>query len=285
MERNKKLFISFASLHLCVVALILSPSVSAQRIAILTPDKKEASRNFAEQLGSKLGEKLTVLDFSLSEAAYSSSQYATPFNLTTDEVKKIGAAIGCDFFIVLRATTQRRSSFKWAEHYEAYAPVYVVSSRTGRLIFWTLARSEAAEPDDAWKSLVAGIDMVAREVASAVTLATKRELAEGERPAMEEVPEENSPNFKAPIPYRRFKPDYTEQASLYEIAATVDIVVDIGASGIILRTEIVRWAGFGLDESVERAVRHMNWRAAERNGRFIPMRFLLRYNFRKIPKE
>jgi hypothetical protein len=48
---------------------------------------------------------------------------------------------------------------------------------------------------------------------------------------------------------------------------------------------ITRWAGFELDESVAKAVRSMNWRPAERNGKPLPVRFLLRYNFKKIEKD
>ena len=40
-----------------------------------------------------------------------------------------------------------------------------------------------------------------------------------------------------------------------------------------------------LDESVDKTVRAMNWRPAERNGKSLPMRFLVRYNFKKIDKE
>jgi hypothetical protein len=50
-------------------------------------------------------------------------------------------------------------------------------------------------------------------------------------------------------------------------------------------SKIVRWAGFGLEEAVERAVRSMNWRPAMRNGKALPMRVLLRYNFRKVEKD
>ena len=40
-----------------------------------------------------------------------------------------------------------------------------------------------------------------------------------------------------------------------------------------------------LEESVEKAVRAMNWRPAMRNGSALPMRVLLRYNFTKVEKE
>ena len=105
---------------------------------------------------------------------------------------------------------------------------------------------------------------------------------------IETIPEAGTPagkDFRPPVPYKRLKPEYTSLAFLYDARATVDILIDLDEKGNIMRTEITRWAGFGLDESVERAVRQMNWRPAERNGKPLPMRFLVRYNFKKIEKE
>jgi TonB family protein len=74
-------------------------------------------------------------------------------------------------------------------------------------------------------------------------------------------------------------------ASLYFVEATVDIEIEVDETGKLLKTEIVRWAGFGLDESVTDAIRKMNWRPASRNGKTLPLRVLLRYNFKKLEKE
>ena len=113
-------------------------------------------------------------------------------------------------------------------------------------------------------------------------------MAEKPSRRIEEMPPENSPeakNFRSPVPYKRIKPEYTGVAYLYGIAATVDILLDLDEKGNILRTEIVRWAGYGLDEAVTDAVRKMNWRPAERAGKPLPLRVLLRYNFKKVEKE
>ncbi len=131
--------------------LLLTFAASGQRVAVLTPDKSQASKAFAEQLETQLSKTLNVLDDSLSEAAYSSVAPASPFNLTTDMSKEIGAVIGCDSFILLRSMVQRRSAYKRNEYYEAYAVVYAVSARTGRLVFWRLQRFEDAKPDKAEK--------------------------------------------------------------------------------------------------------------------------------------
>ncbi len=281
-------FLNFAFLRFCVFALIFFVPVSAQSIAILSPDKAEASKSLAEKIAFSLDKKLRVLDKAMSEAAYSSGKAENPFNLTTEASKSLGAAIGCDYLILVRSATLRRSSSQRPEYYESYAPVYAVSSRTGRLVFWRLLRFEALKAEDSQKDLNNAADVLALDIENKLKLTSKRELAESALPDMEEPPDEASPaakNFRAPIPYRRIKPEYTPDAFLYDIKATVDIVVDLDRTGAILRTETVRWAGYGLDEAVEKAVRSMNWWPAMRNGKPLPMRFLLRYNFKKIEKD
>jgi hypothetical protein len=57
-------------------------------------------------------------------------------NLNVDEARDIGAAIGCDFFIVGDSQTLRRSPSTGAAYYESYASIFLVSARTGRLILW-----------------------------------------------------------------------------------------------------------------------------------------------------
>ena len=270
---------------LCSICLYFSMSVAGQTVAILTPDKTPASQEFAALLGEKMSRGVKLLDASLAESAYLSVSPPAPFNLTTDEGKRIGTAIGCDLFILLKSSTQRRSAYQRAEYYESYAAIYAVSSRTGRLIAWKLQTFEADKADKAARSLSGSAGALAAELIQAMRTAIKTEITESEPPSMEEPPDESSPlarATRAPIPYRRIKPEYTTQASLFNVAATVDLFVYLDEKGVIVRTESVRWAGFGLDESVERNVRSMNWRPAERNGKPMAMKFLVRYNFKKI---
>lgn len=132
------------------------------------------------------------------------------------------------------------------------------------------------------------VEQIAAKIIESARTAKSEEIGARDEVFIEEVPEGNSPeakNFRSPVPFRRIKPEYTAEAAFYDVAATVDIVVDLDASGRILRTRIVRWAGYGLDESVEKTVRAMNWLPATRNGKSLPIRFLLRYNFKKMEKE
>jgi TonB family protein len=90
---------------------------------------------------------------------------------------------------------------------------------------------------------------------------------------------------RAPRPYRRLKPPYPETAARAEVEATVDVLVDIDVRGEVGRVEIARWAGYGLDQSVIDTVRQMHFFPAMRNGVAMPMRVMLRYNFRKPPVQ
>lgn len=269
---------------MCLLFLVVSCAhAAAQRYAVIAPDETQASSAFSERLVTELGRGHEVLDASMVKSAFSATKPENPFNMTRDDAQTVAAAIGCDVFVLVRAATVRRSSSARPEYYESAAFVYVVSGRSGRLVLWRGLRYDASTPTAAEEALARAVPSLAGELDTIWAKVAKTERAEPEPARMEEAPEGEVPKserFRAPIPYRRIKPEYTTEAAFYDVAATVDIQVDLAADGTILRTEIERWAGFGLDESVERAVRSMNWRPAERKGRPLPMRFLLRYNFK-----
>lgn len=269
---------------MCLLLLVVSCAhAAAQRYAVIAPDEAPESLTFSERLAVGLARNREVLDASMVRPAFSATRPDSPFNMTRDDAQTVAAAIGCDVFVLVRSATVRRSSSARPEYYESAAFVYVVSARSGRLVLWKALRYDASTPTDAEEARDRAVPSLAEELHTVWAKTAKAERAELEPARMEEAPEGEVPKnerFRAPIPYRRIKPEYTAEAAFYDVAATVDIQVDLAADGTILRTEIERWAGFGLDESVERAVRSMNWRPAERKGRPLPMRFLLRYNFK-----
>jgi TonB family protein len=223
----------------------------------------------------------------LSETAFRSVETEKDFNLTSGEAKRIGSVIGCDYFVLLRTRLQRRESLDRPTYYEAFVVVYLVNSRSGRLDGWILKTVEDSMPEKAEKLLLDQTKAIADEITKTIRdpVSAAAKSAAGK---FEEVPPDGSPlakGLKSPIPYRRLKPEYTPTAFLYGVRATVEIEVEIAADGKIERTSIERWAGYGLDESVDKAVRSMNWRPAMRDGKPLPMRVLLRYNFTKIEKD
>jgi Gram-negative bacterial TonB protein C-terminal len=260
----------------------------SQRIAVITPQINELGEKFVNSLGNLGSEKFKVLDRSLTNTAFFSVGYENPFNLTLNEAKNIGQATGSEFVLLIRAETIHRFSLERNEFFESYATVYLVSSRTGRLGFWKLVKAESQNSIGSENLLLQSADSLRPELAAKISDVQKSEMKEASLPKHEELPDADSPdskNLRPPLPYKRISPKYTEIANLYGVAATVDVLVDVDENGKILRTEIDRWAGFGLDESVVQTVTEMNWRPADRNGKPIPMRVLLRYNFKKLEKQ
>lgn len=265
---------------LCVCLIALVSIASSQRLAIIEPEKSDSVAGLAAEISERVADSVRVIDASLAESAFRSVSVEDVFNLSADRSKQIGRVIGSDYFLFVRSRIQRRSALARNDYYEAYAVLYLISSRSGRLVFWRLKNAEAATPEAAAEALLKSVPTVAAEIVNAF----KSVRLEPEN-NIEQVPPEDSPaakNLKPPIPFRRIKPDYTRLAYLYDVRATVDAEVDIDTEGNVIRVAVVRWAGYGLDESVADAIRKMNWRPATRNGKTLPMRVLLRYNFKKI---
>jgi hypothetical protein len=276
-------FFPILGIYVCLSAA----AALAQRVAILAPDTSDRNLAYAEQVASALSRSARVLDLSQSTSAFRSVDIKTPYNMSAAESRAAAAVMGCEYFLVLRSGGLRRESFSKPEYYEAFAVVYLVSGRTGLRAGWWLKSFEAENQSKADRQLTSSIDATALEVANQMKNVTTDESNLIRAIAIEEVPDEKSSaseGLKPPIPYRRLKPQYTSTAALYDIKATVELEADIDVDGKINATRIVRWAGFGLDESVDAAVRSMNWRPAMRNGKPLPMRILLRYNFTKLDK-
>lgn len=215
-------------------------------------------------------------------------EIANTFNMTVSEAKAAASVMGCDYFLLVRAGEQRRSSFSKPDYYEAFAVHYLVSGRTGELVDWFLKSFEADAQDKAGRALSIALSDTGKEISDRIRNVSAAELRGPLNGQIEEVPADGSPaaaNLKTPIPYKRIKPEYTTMAFIYDVHATIEIEADIDSDGKVIMTRIVRWAGFGLDDSVEKTVRGMNWRPAMRNGKALPMRVLLRYNFTKVDKE
>ena len=80
-------------------------------------------------------------------------------------------------------------------------------------------------------------------------------------------------------------PAYPDTAAAAEAEATVDVLVDLDSGGEVTRAEVVRWAGFGLDQGTLETVHKLHFFPAMRERIAVPMRVLLRYNFRKPPPQ
>ena len=239
--------------------------------------------------------RVALIDQSLAQPALIGIGYDGSINMSKDEARKLGAAIGCDFLIVGKAETLARSEHENESHEEAYAGVMIVDGRTGALMTFDFLSNKASTRDAALQMLVQTLDaratgyidrmiQVRRQVLTprpggpASSESTARDL-------IEDVPIEGSPRsagFNAPEFLNRVKPEYATEAEKADITATVEAMVVLRSNGEVGNIEITRWAGFGLDESAERAIRQLKFKPATRNGNPIHVRALIRYNFRRV---
>jgi TonB family protein len=240
---------------------------------------------------------LLVADADLSRSAAMGNGYSGSLNLTIVEARDLGAALASDFYLLGDAQTLRRSSFEAPVYYESYCSLFLVSARTGRLLLWerpSFKDTQATRAEELLSQHLSSAELSHR------LLITMRRADEDERiqrtivaaptaPLIEEAPDDEktaeAEGLRLPRPYRRLRPEYPDSAARAEAEATVDIVVDVRADGEVGDVQIVRWAGFGLDEATVTTVRQMHFFPAMRNGTAIPMRVLLRYNFRKPPRQ
>jgi TonB family protein len=259
-----------------------------------TPIAKQVTDTLRSRL--RTTKEVVVADADLSRAAAKGIGYAGSLNLAVNEARDLGAALATEFYFVGDAQTVRRSSFERPVYFEAYCSIFLVSTRTGRLVFWERPGFENAEAtraelqlsqylsDDSFTRRLLGVIKKSHEderIQRTVLTASPEALIE-EAPDDEKAAEVQG--IRPPRPYRRLRPQYPQSAARADAEATVDVAVDVGADGEVSEIQVVRWAGFGLDEVTVATVRQLHFFPAMKNGTPIPMRVLLRYNFRKPPR-
>ncbi|MBA2339470.1 MAG: energy transducer TonB [Pyrinomonadaceae bacterium] len=271
--------------------------VEQPKVAVLDFGDTETGRRFAAKLTKLLMKDAAqlILDQAQSRAAAFGNGYRGSLNMSLSEARDLGAAIGCDFFIIGNAQTLRRSSSANPVYYQSTAAVFFVNAHNGKLLFSERLNAEAPTHEATEANLLNEInERFALKFPVAIRRALedeelrKRKSEEALQTFFEDAPEDDSPaakDFRPPQPFRRLRPRYTDEAARFEVEAVVDVSVEVDAEGEVANVEIVRWAGFGLDESVVETIRQLHFRPATRAGRAVPVRVLLRYNFRRPSKD
>lgn len=274
------------ALATAVCLLGFSNIVYGCRATVLFPDKSELADKIRPIMERSLSTKCELVDPSLAQAAFDSENFSEPYNLSVDDARNFSAAAGIDFFILVKSDVQRRASFERGEVFEAYCSTFLVDGRSGALLRWDIASQNSEVETKSVEKMLDHLNLVADNLSQSFD-----ELSQRKRIAKSVVEDyqvidvdDPSQKLRAPAPYKRISPEYTNLARLYGIEATVEALVYIDSSGKAKHISIVRWAGFGLDESVFGALMEMNWWPAQKNGVTIPSRILVKYNFKKLPK-
>lgn len=285
-----------------VILLCVAANVQAQTqrpiVSVLDFGVTPVAKVAAEALRSRLraSGEVVVRDADLTRAAAKGIGYSGSLNLTLTEARDLGAVLTTEFYILGDAQTLRRSSFQSPIYYESYCSIFLVSAGTGRLLLWerpSFENNEATTAEGRLSQYLSSDDLrgrlleVVKKAHSDERL--KRTIVKTDAEAViEEAPEDEKAaeiqGIRLPRPYRRLRPAYPDTAARAEAEATVDVVVDVGTDGKVGDVQVVRWAGFGLDETTIETVRLLQFFPAMKNGSQIPMRVMLRYNFRKPPR-
>jgi TonB family protein len=267
-------------------------------VGVLDFGSTPIAKQVADMLRGRLRStgEVRVADADLTRAAAKGIGYSGSLNLSVAEARALGAALATEFFILGDAQTLRRSSFQTPIYFESYCSIFVVSTRSGRLLFWERPSFEDAEATIAESKLSQYLsdDAFTRRVVEVIKRSNEAERVQrtvvttAPEALIEEAPDDEKTaevqGIRVPRSIRRLRPEYPQTAARAEAEATVDVTVNIGADGEVGEIQIVRWAGFGLDESTVATVRQLHFFPAMKNGTPIPMRVLLRYNFRKPPR-
>ena len=293
---SAKSFVIFALL--CGVANVQAQTSQRPLVSVLdfgaTPIGKAAAETLRDRFRSS-GE-LVVGDADLGRAAAKGIGYSGSLNLSLTEARDLGAALATEFYVIGDAQTLRRSSFQSPVYFESYCSIFLISTRTGRLLLWDRPGFENNEATlaEARLSQYLSADALTRRLVATIRKAHEDERVQRKMPTpttealIEDAPEDEKAaeiqGVRLPRPYRRLRPEYPETAARADAEATVDVAVDVGADGEVGEVQIIRWAGFGLDETTVATVRQLHFFPAMKNGTPIPVRVLLRYNFRKPPR-
>jgi TonB family protein len=265
-----------------------SPTQSAVRLAIvdLLGDERGAITSLLRN--SAQASAFELLDADLTRAAAQGSGYVGNLNLSRVEARALGQSLGCDFYVLGKVQLARRLAAGDQFYFDALAGLFLVETRTGRLILFSFERAQAPSESEAqtqlkestkqaWARYEAIITTARAEQTAAVANLAPVENRTGEV-LIDDMP---TAGTQQPIFYQRLKPSYTEQADLAGITGTVELEVVFGADGQVGEIEVVRWAGFGLDEAALATVRQLRFQPATRAGKQLTIRGVVRYNFRR----
>lgn len=263
------------------------------RLAVLTPsgvagDEIESALRALIDGDRRL--VIELLDQELTRLARVGTGYDGSINLSLETARGLGQALGVDYFILGRVFDHPRlprADGGGRGTIELVIALFLVESRTGELRKFNRVTVEAEGVAEirgklsellvpTWESFVATIsvppsvrplppvgDYLSR---SRVFTDEDVQLFKGLRP---------------PVFLRQVKPAYPQEAARVEVEATVELSAIFRADGQVEGIENHRWAGFGLDESAAATVSQLRFRSATLDGKAVPFRGLVRYNFRR----
>lgn len=225
-------------------------------------------------------------DDALVDAAARGAGYAGSTNLTLDDARRLAQSIGAPTLVIGVASVVEASEAPGRRSGDAFVGLFVVDGASGRLLRYAGLRAMAVDRAGALEAILVDVRTEVAEWPSMLHEAAvrRRDGADGPNWSGAAVDFLAYPDgVDGSTPPRFFtkpSPAFTADADRAHAVATVDLIVQFNADGTYGPIEVVRWAGFGLDEAAVSAVRGSRFWAARSAGRPVTARALLRYNFR-----
>ncbi len=282
---NRSALVSF-----CFCLLLYHPSPAQETARIAVVDFTGDGQSEAVLFRQMVAREFALVDEELVRAALRGSGYTGSLNLSREEARAPGMSIGCDYYLLGIVRVARRIVSAEEFYYDGLAGIFTVETRSGRLLLFDLTRTKAADEKTARAQLDELLKQSWKKSSGAITQAVSRshtESAISNRPPVEVIEvlgdETRQKNIAQPVFYQRLKPRYTEEAESLSIVATVELEAVFREDGQVGDVEVMRWAGFGLEESAIATLRQLRFKPAERDGKAVSLRALVRYNFRRPP--
>ena len=271
-------------LVLCLSSVAFAQSPTRVAIVDLAGDEKGEVTTMLQTLARQFD----PVDAAQTRAAVRGAGYTGSLNLNREEARALGGSLGCDYYLLGRVLNMRRLGAANEAYFETLAGIFLVETRSGRLVLFDLATARSESEAGAYASAAEVIKQRVTQYAQAIRVAVEQHADEAQaRPAPAGEPieiidgEVSAKGLTPPVFYQRAKPAYTDEAALADVTATVELTAVFGVDGHVGSVEIARWAGYGLDEAAIATVRGLRFKPAERDARAVSVRALVRYTFRR----
>ena len=253
------------------------------RIAVLDFNGDTAAATHLRKLVSQ--SEFALVDPDQMDIALKGARYSGSLNLTLDDARALGLTIGCDYYVIGLAKILRRLVSEKEFYFDVMISAFLVETRSGKLARFALEKAQVPKEPLADQQLAKLAETIWRQCADAIKLPPQEITNQPSAELYELASDEATKlDIKPPQFYRRIKPEYTDTAAFAGITATIELKVVFQSDGRIGTVEVIRWGGFGLDESSVATARQLRFEPAKLNGRPVSVSAVVQYNFRKEEK-
>jgi TonB family protein len=271
------------SCWLMLIFFFFVTAFAQPRIAILDFNGEVETSQQLRKLAEKDG--VALVNEQQLMLATKGAGYNGNLNLKIEDARALGLSIGCDFYLIGTAKVQRRLLSEREFYFDVMIAAYVVETQSGRLIKFLFEQARTEKERIAGERLKELTKTIWRQTSDALkSSAILTEVNQIADVYDLDSTEAAKLQIKPPQFFRRLRPIYTATADFMGIAATVELKVIFQSNGQIGNVEVIRWAGFGLEDSALATVKQLRFEPAKLQNKPVNVSAVVQYNFRQEEK-